>query len=371
MEIKGLRLMSIEPSPIPNRTPPSEHFVTLDALRGVAALTVVFFHRRWWFDFPLLEHAYLAVDFFFMLSGFVIGFAYEKKLRLGSMTVAVYCRRRIIRLWPMIVLGAVIGAVSLTFAPMEGSLTNQNILIGLAFAILLVPIPSLFAEKPFEVNEPSWSLFFEVIANFVYAFAASMLTLRRLIVLNIVLFCSLISIQIFSNTGIRVGFQYETLLLGSIRVLSPFFIGVLIFRFYAEKKLPCIPVNCLFLSALLIALFSVPMGMRWIDLVFPILCVGFVFPFIIVAGAQHDTGSRWMPVATMSGELSYPVYILHYPLLALGDRVISPLVSSNSFKLVILVAMTIIFSLAASRFIDRPIRAWLALRYSTTKRVVI
>lgn len=372
MEIEGLMSIAIKPPAIPNRTPPSEHFVTLDALRGVAALAVVLFHRRWWFDFPLLEHAYLAVDFFFMLSGFVIAFAYEKKLRDGAMTVPSFCRRRVIRLWPLIALGAVIGAVSLAFAPLQGedAPTNTNILIGLIFALLLLPIPPLFATKPFQINEPSWSLFFELIANFVYAFVAPLLSTRRLIIGNALLLASIILITIFSGVDIRVGFQYQTLGLGIPRVLSPFFIGVLIYRLHAENKLPRIPLNGVFLSGILIALFLVPVGMRAIDLIFPIVCIGLVFPAIIVAGAQHEVSSKWMPVAALSGELSYPVYILHYPLLALGDAALSPLIASASLKFAILILLIMIVSFAASRFFDRPVRSWLARRYSKTKGVV-
>lgn len=364
--------IAIKPPAIPNRTPPSKHFVTLDALRGVAALAVVFFHRRWWFDFPLLEHAYLAVDFFFMLSGFVIAFAYEKKLRDGSMGVLSFCRRRIIRLWPLIALGAIIGATSLLFAPLqsEDTPTNTNILIGLIFALFLLPIPAIFATKPFQINEPSWSLFFEVIANFAYALIVPILTINRLIIINVLLFASIIAISTFSGVDIRVGFQYHTLGLGVPRVMAPFFIGVLIFRLHAEKKLPRIPLNGLFLSGFLIALFLVPVGMRAVDMIFPIVCIGLLFPIIIVAGAQHEVSSKWVPIAALSGELSYPVYILHYPLLILGDAALSPLIPSTSLKFAVLIILIIIFSFAASRFLDRPIRSWLALRYSTTKGVM-
>lgn len=55
------------------------HYEILDGLRGVAALLVIFYHVFECFDWSPAPHGYLAVDFFFVLSGFVIGYAYDDR----------------------------------------------------------------------------------------------------------------------------------------------------------------------------------------------------------------------------------------------------------------------------------------------------
>src|SRR4051812_33009270 len=89
-----------------------DHFIALDGLRGVAALVVIVMHRgRWWYpQGGFLGHGYLAVDFFFLLSGFVIAFAYDSRLSAG-MSAWRFMGLRLIRLYPLILLGMLLGAL--------------------------------------------------------------------------------------------------------------------------------------------------------------------------------------------------------------------------------------------------------------------
>src|ERR1700744_3037299 len=88
-----------------------QHFEILDGLRGVAALAVVTFHFMEWvyFDYSknFIGHGFLAVDFFFCLSGFVIGYAYDD--RIGKMGILEFFKSRLIRLHPLVIIGSVIG----------------------------------------------------------------------------------------------------------------------------------------------------------------------------------------------------------------------------------------------------------------------
>lgn len=94
------------------------HYEILDGLRGVAAVMVVIFHL---FEAhaggnhleQIINHGYLAVDFFFMLSGFVIGYAYDD--RWNRMSTVTFFKRRIIRLHPMVIVGSIVGAVFFFF----------------------------------------------------------------------------------------------------------------------------------------------------------------------------------------------------------------------------------------------------------------
>ena len=89
------------------------HYNILNGYRGVAAITVVCFHLFEAFATSHLDqkinHGYLAVDFFFLLSGFVIGYAYDDRWK--TMTVKSFLKRRLIRLHPMVIMGALIGAI--------------------------------------------------------------------------------------------------------------------------------------------------------------------------------------------------------------------------------------------------------------------
>jgi peptidoglycan/LPS O-acetylase OafA/YrhL len=94
------------------------HYEILDGLRGVAAIMVIIFHL---FEthslgnhlIQIINHGYLAVDFFFMLSGFVIGYAYDD--RWDKMTLGTFFKRRIIRLHPMVIMGSIVGAALFYF----------------------------------------------------------------------------------------------------------------------------------------------------------------------------------------------------------------------------------------------------------------
>src|SRR5271156_4792125 len=89
-----------------------QHFATLDGLRGVAAIIVLALHVLGpLVDISLTPHAGLAVDFFFCLSGFVIGYAYEDRL-LKTMSFLEFATARVIRLYPLIIAGLLLGAMT-------------------------------------------------------------------------------------------------------------------------------------------------------------------------------------------------------------------------------------------------------------------
>ncbi len=158
------------------------HYEILDGLRGVAAFIVIFYHVFECFSSTPAPHGYLAVDFFFVLSGFVIGYAYDN--RWGKMTTGGFFRRRLIRLHPMVIMGCIIGAI--TFL-VQGSVKWDGSSVGLGLVMLamlstMFMIPSAAGlptevrgnSEMFPLNGPYWSLFFEYIGNILYA-----LLLRR------------------------------------------------------------------------------------------------------------------------------------------------------------------------------------------------
>lgn len=125
------------------------HYQILDGLRGVAAVIVVLFHileahalgNR---TEQIINHGYLAVDFFFLLSGFVISYAYDD--RWGKMTLKDFFLRRIIRLHPMIIVGSLTGALMFYFQDSESIGMNtsavpvERMLIVMLIGFTLIPV---------------------------------------------------------------------------------------------------------------------------------------------------------------------------------------------------------------------------------------
>lgn len=94
----------------PNLLKTKQHFEILDGLRGIAAVAVVIFHFMEFavpdYSKSFIAHAYLAVDFFFCLSGFVIAYAYDNKVqKLGALQ---FLKLRLIRLHPLVIIGSVL-----------------------------------------------------------------------------------------------------------------------------------------------------------------------------------------------------------------------------------------------------------------------
>ena len=80
------------------------HYELLDGLRGVAALVVIWYHVFEGFAASPVDqrfnHGYLAVDFFFILSGFVVGYAYDDRWKRRTLSFGGFIKRRLIRLHP-------------------------------------------------------------------------------------------------------------------------------------------------------------------------------------------------------------------------------------------------------------------------------
>ena len=200
------------------------HYDLLDGLRGVAALMVIFYHVFEAFATSPIDqqfnHGYLAVDFFFILSGFVIGYAYDDRWK--TMTTKDFIKRRLIRLHPMVVLGAVLGVIAFCIQGCEKwDGTHVSIsMVMLALLINLFLIPAVPGSGPeirgngemFPLNGPSWSLFFEYIGNIMYALFIRRMSTKALMALIVLAGIGLASFAIFNFSGaghLGVGWTME------------------------------------------------------------------------------------------------------------------------------------------------------------------
>jgi peptidoglycan/LPS O-acetylase OafA/YrhL len=345
------------------------HFETLDGLRGTAALLVVAFHIQGitvLFDAPrlLLPHAYLAVDFFFALSGFVVGYAYDDRWR--TMTTRQFLARRLIRLHPLVVLGATLGLISYLGDPFAGDRQQtSSILVAFAFIMALLALPSaplpnrLGDSHP--LNAPAWTLLQEYVGNLAYA-----LVLRRLGT-HALAAAAIIAAVVSAVTALSLG-SYDTgwglsnFWGAPVRLAYPFLIGLLIFRLH--HRLPRLRIGFIPLSIILVLVFIAPVlpssgTVKW-NGVYQAACVLLLFPAIIVAGRHSAGGPLTRRLCQAAGRISYPLYITHYPFVYLYMNWVAGRGQPTAMTVVIacsLYLFTILFAVAAYRWWDLPLRS--------------
>ena len=363
------------------------HYALLDGLRGVAAILVVWYHVFEGFQFagnkPVIDfinHGYLAVDFFFMLSGFVIGYAYDD--RWGkSLTMGGFFRRRLIRLHPMVMLGALIGTVSFLLTGMERwDGTHSTLLltlIALVCSWLMIPaLPGMQRDvrgngEMFPLNGPCWSLFFEYIGNILYALIIRRLSTRALAWLTALLCCALTWFAATNQSGygsIGVGWTVDTtnLLGGTLRMLCPFTIGMLMSRVF--KPIKNVRGAFWICTIILLVLFHVPFidggSPMSLNGIFEAVCIIGVFPIIVWLGASGTTTDNTSRrICRFLGDISFPLYIVHYPLMyAFYMWLIKTelYTFSETWPIAIsTMACSVCIAWLSLRFYDEPVRKWL------------
>lgn len=339
-----------------------KHFVALDGLRGVAALAVVVLHAAAPFGYLPFPHAVLAVDFFFALSGFVVAFAYEDRLAGGLLSFRAFLGRRLARLHPLIVASVLFGTATYgaNYVLLEHG-EPWRVAVAVVFGLLLIPFgglsPNTLSSHP--LNPPTWTLFAEYLANITYGLICRRLNTAGLILI-IVAAAALEGFVLISHGSLEIGNDFADWPIGVARVVFPFFAGVGLFRLWKAGRFHGVRIPFAALSIALLLVFAAPKT-GWIDAA----AVFVIFPAIIAAGT-HDI--KWPPLsnfAAWTGKLSYPLYIVHYPLVwifhaaaeILGLR--GPLLMG--FILVEVVAM-VVLAFVALKFYDEPVRAYLAAR---------
>ncbi|MHC2530023.1 peptidoglycan/LPS O-acetylase OafA/YrhL [Rhizobium leguminosarum] len=340
----------------------TNHIAFLDELRGVAALSVVLLHASQIFGFSLGSYAYLAVDFFFCLSGFVLAHGYDQKLRSGGLRSSAFFLKRLARLYPMIVVGVAVGVLAAVFAS-EPHISLHDIPILTVGALLLLPLGLLAGQEAFSINSPLWSLCFEMVASVVYGSAAR----RKIRLWGDVAFLAFFAVALFQIVGIEgtigpVGFSsWRTFLEGFVRVGFSFFAGVLIFRWNINHRVGRVPpqIPLFILIVVLFLPFSVPRGL------YDFFCITIIIP-VVVALAAAVPPNEERPLAAYFGLLSYPLYAIHQPIIRLGAQFQST--SDGVIPLAITVSGTLLAAIAAAHFLfthfDKPIRAYMCRKFS-------
>ena len=404
------------------------HYILLDGLRGVAALMVLWYHVFEGFAFAkgsvieTFNHGHLGVDFFFLLSGFVISYAYDDRWRKPisqrdnettsqqvqgqSMSLKSFFKRRLIRLHPMLVMGAFIGLICFFIqggVKWDGTSTPFHWVM-IAFVLTLFFIPAYPGAsydirgnaEMFPLNGPSWSLFFEYIGNILYALFIRKLSnkmLGLLVGVTGILWIWFVAFDISGYDMIGIGWTLDAVNFfgGLLRMMFPFTLGMLMARRFMSQRVnkstsqqvetqsstansqqsKFLKRNIFWIATIvLFALFSVHYFPKTstvsVNGIYELVCIMIVFPLIVWIAASSDSAQSkfTLKLSKFLGDLSYPLYIVHYPVMYVFY---SWLIKNQYFTLtetwqmvILVLTVCIVLAYACLKLYDEPIRKWLS-----------
>lgn len=369
----------------PKAASPRHRYEILDGLRGVAALLVIWYHVFEAFATSPVDqcfnHGYLAVDFFFVLSGFVIGHAYDSRWQRG-MTAGRFIVRRIIRLQPMVIIGVLLGVVSFIIQGCErwdGTAVSTSAVI-VSFLLGLFMLPALPGTMPevrgngemFPLNGPSWSLFFEYIGSIGYALWLHRLGRRGLRLFTALSAAALAAWTLSDMSGsYNSGFGWTLadygFVGGLLRLSFSFSAGLLMARSF--KPLRVGAYGFALCSALIIIMLAMPYisadgGKSVANGCYDLICTLLVFPAVVYIGASTPNGCGISDrVCRFLGSISYPVYIIHYPMMYLFYAYVwsEDLTFAQTWPVAAAICLgAIILARLFLKYYDEPLRACLS-----------
>lgn len=339
-------------------------FDVLNGLRGIAAIAVVNTHLQTYFAGYYTRNIGLAVDFFFLLSGFVLAHAYEARLRAGFGFVR-FAAARAIRLYPLYLIGLLIGAAACWFGWSFAG--PQHFAVTLATGVVMLPPPpSLSANgyNLFPFDFAAWSLFFELAANLLYGLIAPRMSNRVLGGLLVLSLLGLVAAGAGFGT-LDLGSQPKQVLGGLARVMFSFFAGVALYRLWLKRPVKINMPPVLLFGLLIAPLLFLPTGKEagtavWI---YDFAVITLYFPVLLSLAAQSRGNRFWTWASAVLGAISYPLYVLHVPIWAvLQIRWDKALMHAAPWSGLVMIACLLPVCWAAETFVDVPLRRLLNRR---------
>lgn len=335
----------------------TNRLVAVDGLRGIAAVCVALMHAH--IAIVPVSRGYLAVDFFFILSGYVIARSYEPRFAAG-LSVREYARARVERLYPLLLIGSVTGLAAWLAGYSEFVPAGPaDLMLALFGQFAMVPFLSTASSLAFDAA--LWSISFELLANIIHALIYHRLSSRRLLLLIGASFL-LLAFMAHRYGSLNIGWSRESAMGGVGRVMSGFFVGVLLWRTEGHWR-PLTPrLPFVLVGLVLIALVNAPLPGRGLGLLGAIYDLGVAvvaMPLLVMLGVQAVGAGR---TGLALGVLSFPVYAIHVPLVD-AMRLAG---WSNEWRIGGVAAIVGIAWLIG-RHVDEPFNAW---RRASRKRAM-
>lgn len=362
----------------------NERYDLLDGLRGVAALMVLLYHifndSKSFFVWPTpvneFFHSFLGVDFFFILSGFVMGYAYD--MQWNRMSLGGFIKRRLIRLHPMVVMGVLVGAVVFIIqgcTKWDGtSVPWQSVLWATLLGLFLIPSPTSMDVRGntelYPLNGAHWSLFFEYIGSLLYGLMLHRMSTKWL---KIWVLLSIVCLAVYAFCqeagGLLYGWSVEpiNMLGGALRMLYAYPMGLLMARLFRERKPSSLQGHVFLKSSIaLIVILAMPIiGGKTAETIFQLICIVVFFPAIIWYAARGKATGTKQKVISFLGRLSYPLYAIHFPVICLQISIVQGMgdvyeTSAQPWSVVpFSFLISLIIAILAMKYYDEPLRSWL------------
>jgi peptidoglycan/LPS O-acetylase OafA/YrhL len=344
-------------------------------MRGVAAIGVALMHWAKIGGQSWLPSGYLAVDMFFALSGFVIAHAYDGRISAGLGTRR-FMAMRFIRLYPLYLLGTLV-SVAMVVTRLDTSWSAAGFRLALVFALLMLPMPMPGGEPVddhgtlYPLNDPAWSLLFELIANLGFVLIHRWLTTRvLLLILAAAAVALLVSTQ--QQHSMERGWAWDGFGVAAARVAFSFPLGVLVYRRFRDGVLPRWRVPVWVILAGIVAVMAMPAEGLPFEAARDAAVVLLVLPLLLVFGVNAADGPAAQPLFDWLGEISYPLYAVHGPLMALVAALAAVPGSDGEMAvpaapLLVLLVLLIALCRPLSRWFDSPARRWLTARLGLAK----
>ena len=341
-------------------------FVVLDGIRGVAALFVVTRHTEIFFGYSFFR-SYLAVDLFFILSGFVIAYAYEEKLKNGIITLHKFIIIRLIRLYPIYFISLIFSALVLIHTlDLHHNFSTEkviNICYFMGMTALFLPTHMIGSLSLFPINGAYWSLLFELTSNILYAIFRPILS-NNILFLIVIFSEIMIVLSAHHHGSLDIGFHWGawSIFSGFFRSIFGVFIGILLYRY--KDTIPNLHGRYKFfipyISIFIIGLILLSPSAGKFNAIIDIFIVTGIFPFLVVLASQGENKKLEYTLLIL-GSASYAIYVLHAPVGQLISIILKDNIGSNApISGIVLILFLITFYVFLEKQYDIPIRRYLS-----------